>query len=341
MDTFTSIVDYLAAPPRFFALALVAFLACRGSKVPWSRAGGGVLLVLITGFLGVGLTDAGFRRLILHPERLPVAVLVLASFAVLWVEMRRSKASGGRVGGETELAFSTTDAVVATAVALGVMLLALLLPPSLGPEADPETRPGLVKAPWFLGGLQELATYFDPWVPYLALPLLLVGGLLGLPYLEAGDEGGGRRRSLFLLGWLLLWLWPMVVAALLRGPGWLAFGPFETWDRFGPASVAPRPLSEMVWVVWLRGAEPATWWQRELPGFLLLAAYFVLLPLVLRRWRVTRGAFASYLKTMGVWRFRVALVWVLAVMIVPLKMYGQWLLDVGPWIHLPEISLNF
>jgi hypothetical protein len=133
----------------------------------------------------------------------------------------------------------------------------------------------------------------------------------------------------------------MAVGVLLRGPHWLAFGPFEAWDPSRPVPPAPRPLSEMFWIVWLRGAEPVGWWLRELPGMLLLSGYFVLVPLVLRRWRVTRGAFASYLKTMGAWRFRVALAWVLAVMIVPLKMYGQWLLHVGAWIHLPEISFNF
>ncbi len=340
MDAFTRAVDYLAAPPRLFALALVTFLACRGSKVPWSRAFGWVLLGLTAGFLGAGLTDATFRGLLLHPERLPVVILVLASVAVLWTEMRRFHLAGAPAE-RPGLTVTTADAVVATAVGCGLVLLAWWLPAPLGPEADPVTPPELVKTPWFFGGLQELATYFDPWVPYLALPLLLVAGLLGLPYFEVGDEGGGRRRSLFLLGWLLLWLWPMTVAALLRGPQWLAFGPFEAWDPARPLPPTPRPLSEMVWVVWLRGAEPAPWWQRELPGMLLLAAYFVLLPLALRHWRVTRGAFNSYRKTMGPWRFRVALAWVLAVMIVPLKMYGQWLLDVGPWIHLPEISFNF
>ena len=341
MDAFTSVVDYLAAPPRLFALALVTFLACRGSKVPWSRAAGWVLLVLVAGVLGAGLADATFRRLILHPERLPVVILLLSSVAVLWTEMRRLHASGGPEDRLTGAPVTTSDAVVATAVGCGLVILVLLLPAPLGAEADSAARPDLVKAPWFFAGLQELGAYFDPWVPNLALPLLLIAGLFGLPYLEAGDAGGGRRRSLFLLGWLLLWLWPMVVGALLRGPHWLAFGPFEAWDSARPVPPAPRPLSEMFWIVWLRGAEPSSWWLRELPGILLLGGYFVLLPLALRRWRVTRGAFASYRKTMGVWRFRAALAWVLAVMIVPIKMYGQWLLEVGAWIHLPEISFRF
>ncbi len=67
----------------------------------------------------------------------------------------------------------------------------------------------------------------------------------------------------------------------------------------------------------------------------------MLLPLALKRWSVTRGAYASYRSAMGPCQFRAALAWVLAVMIVPLKMYGQWLLNVGYWLHLPELAFNF
>ncbi len=345
MDAFTAVVDYLASPPRLFALVLVVFLACRSTRLPWSRAGGGLFLLLTVAFLGVGLSDEVFRRLILHPERLPVVVLVLSSVAVLWLEMRRFYLPEGQSAGVRWLdrppAKLPVDAVVATAVGLVLVALVLLQPAGLGAEADPASRPDSIKAPWFFVGLQELDTYFDPWVPYFALPLLLVVGLLGLPHLETGDAAAGRRRSLFLLGWLLLWLWPMAVGAVLRGPHWNAFGPFETWDPSRPAALAPRPLSEVFWIVWLRGFQPASWWLRELPGMLLLGGYFVLLPLALRRWKLTRGAFESYLKAMGAWRFRAALTWVLAVMIVPLKMYGQWLWDIGYWIHLPELSVNF
>ncbi len=345
MEAFTTVVDYLAAPPRLFALVLVIFLACRGTRLPWSRTGGWLLLLLATTFLGIGLSDPVHRRLILHPERLPVVVLVLSSVAVLWLEMRRFYLPESQPSGVPRLerppAKLSVDAVVATAAGLALVVLVLLRPPALGAEADPASRPDGIKAPWFFVGLQELGTYFDPWVPYFALPVLLIAGLLGLPWLETGDAGGGRRRSLFLLGWLLLWLWPMAVGALLRGPHWNAFGPFETWDPQRPVPPAPRPLSEVFWIVWMRGVQPVSWWLRELPGMLLLGGYFVLLPLALRRWSLTRGAFESYRKAMGAWRFRAASAWVLTVMIVPLKMYGQWLWDIGYWIHLPELSFNF
>ncbi len=133
----------------------------------------------------------------------------------------------------------------------------------------------------------------------------------------------------------------MTVGALLRGAHWRAFGPFEAWDPAVSAASPARPLSEVFWLDWLRSFEPASWWLRELPGVLLIAAYFGLLPVALQRLKTTRGAFATYRKTMGTWRFRAALAWVLALTVVPLKMYGWWLLGIGYWIHLPELSIRF
>ena len=344
MDAVESVIDYLAAPPRFFALALVVFLACRSSKHPWSRAGGAVIALLTTAFFGTVLADDGARRLILHPERLPVVLLAVSSLILLWIEMRRfwlpSEASEVRQA-PAKSGFSTLDTTVATGVGLLLVACTWLRPASLGAVAEPLSPPALAKAPWFFVGLQELDAYFDPWVPYFALPLLLVAGLLGLPFIQIGSEGAGRRRSLFLLGWLLLWLWPMTVGALLRGPHWNAFGLFEAWDASRPAPPAPQPLSDVFWLGWLRASEPESWWWRELPGAILLAGYFVLLPIVLGRWRLTGKAYASYRSAMGPWPFRAALAWVLTVMIVPLKMYGQWLWNIGYWLHLPELAFNF
>ena len=349
MEAFKALADHLALPPWLFALALVLFLAGRGSRQPWTRSGGVIVLALTAATLGTAMSDEGFRRLILHPERLPVLVLLLSSGGVLWLEMYRFRRDVSDTGGPTPAngAFTTTDAVGATAVGLALVACALLYPTTLGPLADPFSKPALVKAPWFLVGLQELQHYFDPWVPYGALPLVLLAGLLGLPYLESEKPGASRRsagyhgRSIFLFGWLFLWLWPMAVGALLRGPGWNAFGPFEPWDPARPAMAPPRAFSEIFWIQWLHMLEPVRWWIRELPGALLLGGYFVLLPMGLLRWRATRDAVAGTLESMGPLRFHAATAWVLALAIVPLKMIGRWLLDIGYWISLPELSFNF
>ena len=342
METLQALVDHLASPPWLFTLALVLFLACRGSRFPWTLAGGAAFLAAMLALVGLGLTDESFRRLVLHPERLPVAVFCVASLALLWFEMRRDHRRQGSPASRPLAAaasrpFATVDAVAATAIGLCLVACTLIYPARLGAVADPATRPDFVKVPWFLTGLQELSHYFHPWVPYAAVPVLLLIGLLGLPWL-ANDPGAGRGdRALFLFGWLFLWLWPMVVGALLRGPGWQAFGPFEPWET-RLAAPAPRALSEIFWGQWLHTLEPASWWFRELPGILLLGAYFVLLPLGLLRWKATRGIFAAPLESLGPWRFYAAAAWILTLLLLPLKMCSRWLLDVGSWIHLPELS---
>lgn len=336
MDAFKSLVDHLASPPWLFVAALVPFLVARASQGVWSRRGGVALAVLAAGLSGLAMTDDGFRRLIFHPERLPAAVLLAASGVLLWLELHRARS--GRAPRPGAGGVTAADAVAATLAGLALVACALLFQAPLGAAADPSSRPDLVKAPWFLAGLQELDHYFDPWVPYAAVPLLLIGGLLGLSWFE--DAHGRRLRALFLFGWLFLWLWPLAVGALLRGPGWHAFGPFEPWDATRPPPGEPAALSEIFWIGWLGTLEPARWWLRELPGMLLLAGYFVLLPLGLLRWRATRAVFTGLRESLGRWRFHAAAAWVQALLLLPLKMLGRWWLEIGYWITLPELGLN-
>ncbi len=340
MNAVEALLDFVASPPWLFSLALILFLAGRGSRWLWSRGGGALLLVLAAALLALGLADETFRHNLLRPERLPVTVLLLSSGVLMWLEMSRT--SRGAVDEPPpDRGFSSADAGAATIVGLGLVACAWLFPAASGPVADPASTPDLVRVPWFLLALQELSHYFDPWVPYFALPLLFLGLLLALPWLghEKTAQPGGR--SLFLFGWLLLWLLPLAAAAFLRGPHWIAFGPFEAWDATRPPPAPPLAFSEVFWSGWLGGILPERWWLRELPGMLLLAGYFLLLPLALQRVGVTRRALESYSESLGAWRFRAALIAVLALLLVPLKMYGRWLLDIGHWIHIPELPFAF
>ena len=350
MSTVYALVDFLASPPWLFALALMLFLTTHGSRWPWTRSGGALCLAVTVVLVGGALREPSFRQSVLHPERLPVALLLLATGAVLWFEMHRSR----RLDQETvqlpadDTPFersagspSTTDAVVTTILILTLVVCAGLRPATLGVLADPAIRPDLAKAPWFLVGLQELTVYFDPWVAYGALPILFVAGLLGLPFLQIGAARQRTARALFLFGWLFLWLWPMAVGALLRGPDWRFFGPFEPWTTPRLEIPEATTLARVFWIHGLKTVEPTRWWIRELPGLLLIIGYFGLLPVLLARWRLTRDLFASYRDSLGTWRFTCATAWVLTVLLVPLKMYGRWLWGIGYWIHFPEWSLSF
>ena len=347
MDAFQLWADRLAAPPLLYSLALLLFLATVRWRALRSRAAGLALAGALLAVLAAGLLDAGFRRLALAPERLPVAALAIPSLCLLWLAIRRGPAVDPRAWRGPSPA--ETGAVVAAGLLL--MALALTLPPPLAaPGAAAPPNPA--RAPWFLAGLQEMRLYFDPWVTSYLIPSLLLAALLALPYLDPGsavpadaDAAAARRPGaprIFLLGWLLLAILPILVAAFLRGPHWNVFGPFEAWDAARPAPPPAPPLSEVFWCGWLgREMPPAHWPARELPGILILALYFLVLPRGLHRWGATRGIFGRYHRAVGPRRYYLALILALALATVPLKMYGRWILGVGYWLYLPELPLNF
>lgn len=336
-----ALADVLTSPAWLLTLGLLLFLASHGSRWPWTRTGGAVLAVLTSGGLAIGLSEAWFRRAVLHPERLPVAVLILATGLLVWLEMHRSRRfdaereahDGERRPPEPSRGISTAEILVATGGVLGLIAAAAFAPVPLADAAGVSRSPA-AQAPWFLAGLEELCFYFDPWVAYGAVPILLVAGLLGLPLLETQAIRPRTGRALFLFGWLFLGLWPMAVGVFLRG---------ETAPAPGPGSIALEAwtLAQVVWVGSLHVLEPARWWLRELPGLAALAAYFGLLPWLLARWRLTRTPLTAYRDALGGWRFFAAAAWLMTASLVPLKMVTRWLWGVGYWIHLPEWSFHF
>ena len=94
--------------------------------------------------------------------------------------------------------------------------------------ANPNRTPDPSKAPWYFLGLQEMLVYFDPWIAGVMVPLLIIAGLIAIPYLDTNPRGNGyytwrERRfaiSVFLFGFVGLWVLPIIVGVFCRGPGW-------------------------------------------------------------------------------------------------------------------------
>jgi hypothetical protein len=137
--------------------------------------------------------------------------------------------------------------------ALGVMallvFLALWVDAPLEERADPSWTPNPAKAPWYFVGLQELLSYFDPWIGGVMIPLLIFLGLLLLPYLDTNRAGTGeynfRQRpfaTLTFTAGLLLWFGLIFVGAVLRGPNWQLYWPGESWDLEKPFTEPVRSL---------------------------------------------------------------------------------------------------
>lgn len=352
MELLENTVDRLASPLILYSSALLLIVAAARNRFLLKRWAGLVLLVLTAAILATGLAAASFRELVLDPARLPALVWFLLSLAVLWLTLYRAQGAAPKPTESFADGGSAGDAVVIASAGVLLIVCALFLEPPLGGSAldlsaGSSSAPA-VKMPWFLSGFQEMRFYFDPWMATFGLPALFAVALLALPYLDAAASGEDdparerRRLMTFAAASLLLVLLPVLVATFLRGPHWNAFGPFEVRDATHPLPAPAFPLSEVFWCRWLgRSVPPSPWPLRELPGGSLLVGYFVFLPWMLSRWSATRRALGRYRQAVGPWRYRLALALGLSLAIVPLKMYGRWLFDVGLWLTLPELSLNF
>ncbi|HTM22996.1 MAG TPA: hypothetical protein VL172_20880 [Kofleriaceae bacterium] len=201
--------------------------------------------------------------------------------------------------------------------------------------ADPTRTPNPSKAPWYFLGLQEMLVYFDPWIAGVLLPLLIIGGLCAIPYVDVNPEGSGyyswkRRRfaiSVFLFGFLVLWLLLILIGVTCRGPGWNWFWPWQTWDRERVVSTATRNWSDVF------GIAPG-------PGALLFGAATVLgyYGLGALYWFRRRGR-SPTLQRMGPARYTIAAFLLLTMLALPIKIALRLALDVKyvwvtPWFHV-------
>ena len=150
-------------------------------------------------------------------------------------------------------------AVLAVTAVLTVW--SVLVDAPLEEMADPTRTPNPSKAPWYFLGLQEMLVYFDPWYAGVVLPLLIILGLMAIPYLDPNPAGSGyftfRRRwfaiGTFLFGFLVLWISLILVGVFLRGPGWNFFAPWHYWDPHKVVALTNVDFSD-----WLLGVESAS-----------------------------------------------------------------------------------
>jgi len=120
------------------------------------------------------------------------------------------------------------ETIAALAATIFLLAVSILFNAPLESIADPSFSMNPSKAPWYFLGLQEMLVYFTPWVAGVAIPVLVVIGLMAVPYIDTGkrDTGGRvvfvhekRIRTLFSTG-LCLWIVLTVIGLYFRGPNW-------------------------------------------------------------------------------------------------------------------------
>src|SRR6266404_168270 len=89
--------------------------------------------------------------------------------------------------------------------------------------------------------------------------------------------------TMFLLGFVVMWVTLIVLGTFLRGPNWNFFGPYEYWDPHKVLPLNNVDLSDYFWLWTLKTTLPDAWYWREMPGILVVLGYLFLLPPLLAR----------------------------------------------------------
>jgi hypothetical protein len=241
-----------------------------------------------------------------------------------------------------DLVYTELICMVIATVALTVW--AILLKAPLEQPATSAKAPNPSKAPWYFLGLQEMLVYFDPWMAGVVLPTFIIIGLIAIPYIDFNREGNGyfsyaNRKfavTVFMFGFVVLWVTLIVLGTFLRGPNWNFFGPFEYWD---PHKVDPLNNINVSDIFWLKlmgqSVKGMPIWLRELPGIVLLLIYFLVLPPLL-----ARTVLRSFFIKMGFVRFMTLVVLLQFMASLPIKMVLRWTLNLKYIVYIPEIFFN-
>jgi hypothetical protein len=368
-----SVVNFLTNPPIFITLVAVVFLVVIAWRGFWRPRVALALGILGAVFVAVSMLDPDFALIVKKPDNIPiVAMLFLVGF-FLYLSMSQAYANDERISrGEPPVEGSPKEAektwvwpdlvytemlcmVIGTIVlvAWGIAFKAPIEEP-----ANPARTPNPSKAPWYFLGLQEMLVYFDPWLAGVVLPSLIIVGLMAIPYLDTNPKGNGyftfrERRveiTLFLFGFIILWVLLVMLGTFLRGPNWNFFGPYEYWDLHKLEALNNVNLSEYVWVKLLHAnISGMNMLVRELPGILVVLFYVGVLPGLLafsrKEVRLPGGSrvhlgLRKYYVKMGPWRYSVFVILILAMFSLPIKMVLRWLFNLKYIVAMPEIFFN-
>jgi len=126
-------------------------------------------------------------------------------------------------------------------VSLVLTIISMTLDAPLEEVATPTKTPNPAKAPWYFVGLQEMLVYFDPWIAGVMIPTLIIIGLMVIPFVDKNPKGVGiycfKARKfafvIFTIG-ILAWFGLIIFGCYFRGPSWLLYMPWESWEIHKP-----------------------------------------------------------------------------------------------------------
>jgi hypothetical protein len=351
------VVDFVMGPTTYFIAACIAFYLMLRFRsfvtdpiVAWS------ILNLSLLFGGWAMTDRNFQQIITKPDNVPITMLIFSVGFFTWLGLRKAVVNDDRIRRgeppveklEDDKVLVWPDLVYTELIAMVVVTLILVvwsifLKAPLEQPASPARIPNPSKAPWYFLGLQEMLVYYDPWMAGVVLPSMIIVGLIAMPYIDFNVKGNGyftfeQRKfalSMWLFGFLVLWVVLIVLGTFLRGPNWNFFGPFEAWDPHKNVPLNNRNLSEIFWMALGQSIEGKSWFTRELPGIILVLVYLLALPPLL-----AKTVFRSFFVKMGFVRFFLLVNLIQFMAALPIKMVLRWTINLKYIVNIPEFFFN-
>ena len=356
MEILKSVINRLAAPEILISLSMVLLLVALWSRRIWKPLPAKIMLGLAVLFLVFSFQEQNFRKIVTAPDNVPIVGMLFLVGFFTWLGLSKAKENDDRLDqglpvkeaedNEKVLVWPNLVYTELIVLVLGTALLtvwAIVLKAPLEQPANPADSPNPSKAPWYFLGLQEMLVYYDPWLAGVVFPTLIIVGLMAIPFIDVNPKGSGyytfkERKweiSIFMFGFIILWVLLIILGTFLRGPNWNFFGPYEYWDVHKVLVLNNINLSEYFWVFMLGKALPTQWWLRESIGFIIVGIYMLVLPVVL-----AKTVFKRFYERMGPARFYIGVVLFLSMVSLPLKMYLRWLFNLKYIIAIPEAFFN-
>ncbi len=353
-------INYMADPIRSFPLMTIMYILMMkyyriiGTK-KFAVGALAVLLPIVTWFC----LDDNFRAIIMWPDNIPINIIIILIGWLTWYSLYRCAQNDERIErGECPIEATPenrekvwtwpnlvyTELMCMIGVVVFLVVWAIVFKAPLEEPANPTWAPNPAKAPWYFLGLQEMLVYFDPWMAGVVLPGIIVVGLMAIPYIDTNPKGNGyftiKERPLamwmFMYGWLVLWIYLIIVGTFLRGPNWTFYGPFEFWDFHKVVSEYNVNLSEFMWIKWLNMPMPQNIVVREILGIILTVIYVCVLPVLSAKSKWGQKIIANT----GQIRYYIFIFLLLGMTSLPIKMVLRWLFSLKYIIALPEWELN-
>ncbi len=358
MEFIKGIINYLSDPKILIVVASgILFVSLKYPGKFYTNRSGKIVFAGMFLFLILSMINKDFRLIVTKPDNVPIVGMLFLVPFFTWYSMREAVRNDERAArgeplieqDETAEKVLTWPDLVYTELICMVLLTVLLIGWSIALKApieepaNPTASPNPAKAPWYFLGLQEMLVYFDPWLAGVVFPGLIIMGLGAIPYIDTNPQGNGyytlRERkaaiTIFLFGFLILWILLVILGTFLRGPNWNFFGPYEYWDVHKLEPLVNVNLSEYIWVKGLHMGLPTNPLIREMFGFLLILAYYLTIPtLMAKRW------FNGFYNTLGPVRYHLMMFLLLTMVALPLKMVMRWLFTLKYIIGIPEYFFN-